>query len=395
MCHSSLGGSVRMATELSKEMARREHSVHLFTLGVPFGGWGNADGLCLHAIPPQCTGVRHPSQFYTEWLPGEVREFKKCVLDVIGNSGLDILHFHYAVPFAFLAADIKDLLGEGSPKLVGTLHGTDVSVFGCNPLKGPRLSQALRKLDALTTVSASHAKLASKVFGFTNPPKVIYNFIDPSRFQPADRVVQAKLPAHHPGRRKNGRKTARIVHVSNLRSVKNPESVANIFLGIRKLMDAELWLIGEGPGIETIRSIVKSEGYGSDLVFWGLCDNVAPILSNAHLLLMPSLSESFCLAALEAMACGVPVLATDVGGLPEIVAHGKTGFLFSPGNYPQAVAFAVQLLSDEAMRLKMANAAIVSARRFDREEIVTSYENLYYKLIRGARKPVDKKEIKR
>jgi len=149
-------------------------------------------------------------------------------------------------------------------------------------------------------------------------------------------------------------------------------------------MEAELWLIGEGPEMKNIRFIIESTGYANDLVLWGSCDNVAPILAHTHLLLMTSLSESFCLAALEAMACGVPVLAADVGGLPEVVLHGKTGFLFPLGNHSLAVKLAVHLLSNETRRIEIAKAAVVHARKFDQGEIVSRYEDLYFRLTHGS-----------
>lgn len=381
MCHSCLGGSVRIAVELAKELARRGHRVHLFTLGAPFSTWGDASGVVPHHIPPDCSNGRSPSELYTEWLPREFQAFLSCIIEVIKKERLDILHWHYAVPFAFLANEVKNILGDDCPKLVGTLHGTDVSVFGSDPVKGFHISQSLKKLDALTTVSNSHAKLAANIFGLPSYPEVIPNFVDLSRFRPIDYGELDKWPAGHTGQQRNGIRRARIVHVSNLKSVKYPESVAHIFLGIRKQIGAELLFVGDGPGVETISSILAAEGCTNDLVALGLCDNVAPILAHSHLLIMPSLSESFCLAALEAMACGLPVIATNVGGLPEVVVHGKTGFLFPSGHHSLAVKLAVHLLSNEAIRVKMAKAAALHAQKFDQREIISRYEILYSKVI--------------
>jgi len=140
MCHSCLGGSVRIATELSKELARRGHKVHLFTLGAPFGGWGDASGVVPHQILPDCSNGRSPSELHTEWLPREFQAFLSCTLEVVKKEQLDILHWHYAVPFAFLASEVKNILGDDCPKLVGTLHGTDISVFGYDPVKGFHIS---------------------------------------------------------------------------------------------------------------------------------------------------------------------------------------------------------------------------------------------------------------
>ena len=381
MCHSCLGGSVRIAVELAKELSRRGHRVHLFTLGTPFSTWGDASGVISHHIPMDCSNGRSPSELHTEWLPSEFQAFLSCILKVIKKERLDILHWHYAMPFAFLASEVKNCLGYDCPKLVGTLHGTDVSVFGHDPVKGFHISQSLKKLDALTTVSISHAELAANIFGLSSYPVVIPNFVDLSRFHPIDYGELDKWPSGHREQQRNAIGRARIVHISNLRSVKNPESVAHIFLGIRQRIGAELLFVGDGPGMETISSILAAEGCANDLVSWGLCDNVAPILAHSHLLIMPSQLESFCIAALEAMACGLPVIATHVGGLPEVVVHGKTGFLFPLGHNSLAVKLAVHLLSNEDIRIKMAKAAALHARKFDQREIISRYEILYAKVI--------------
>ncbi|MCX6000031.1 MAG: N-acetyl-alpha-D-glucosaminyl L-malate synthase BshA, partial [Chloroflexi bacterium] len=377
MCHASLGGSVRIATGLSDELARRGHRVHLFTLGAPFGAWGSASGVVQHqVVSPDCPEARNPSTLHTEWSSVESQAFMSCILAVLEGEGLDILHFHYAVPFAFLAGDLRDLRGDDSPVLVGTLHGTDVSILGCDPIKGPILSQALKKMDALTTVSVSHSRLAANVLWLPDFPEVIPNFVDIGRFRPSHAGEPDELVDRHAEGRTGEHRRPRIAHVSNLRPIKDLETVAHIFVGIRERMDAELWLVGDGPEMETTRSIVEQKGYANDVVSWGLRENVAPILARADLLVMPSLSESFCLAALEAMACGVPVLATSVGGLPEVVLHGKTGFLFPLRDPSMGVRLAVHLLSDRQLHSQMAKAAAEHARRFSQGEIVSRYEDL-------------------
>lgn len=377
MCHSSLGGSVRIGTELSAELARRGHSVHLFTLGVPFGAWGTTAGVTPHPVPPHHLRPRHPSDLYVDWSTSESDAFLERLLHVIETDRLDVLHFHYAVPFAFLAARLKHTLGQASPGLVGTLHGTDVSIYGRDAEKGPLLSEALMRLDAVTTVSLSHARLSAEVFGLPHPPQVIPNFVDLDRFHPRRRRETSGPAGFRAGGEPGLDRPARIVHVSNLRPIKAIESVTLIFLGIRRRLEAELWLVGDGPDIAIAKSLLEENGYSSDLVLWGLCDDVAPVLASADLLLMPSHSESFCLAALEAMACGVPVLATNVGGLPEVVVDGETGSLFQLGDYSTAVDLAVGLLSDRQMHSRMSMAGRAHAEAFDVHKIVPAYERLY------------------
>jgi len=256
--------------------------------------------------------------------------------------------------------------------LIGTLHGTDVSTVGRDPVRGPDLARTLARLDALTTVSASHAALATRLFGLSTPPLVIPNFVDLATFKPA---------RHRPGAGESLPPRPRIAHVSNFRPVKDPQSMARIFLEIRKEMDAELWLIGEGPEMPAVRSILQQAGAEKDVRYWGLHGDVAHTLAQTHLLLMTSLSESFCLAALEAMACGVPVLAPRVGGLPEVVLPGVTGWLFPPGDQATAVRLAVTLLSDQAQRDAMSAAAVRHAARFGHEQVVPIYEDLYARLL--------------
>jgi N-acetyl-alpha-D-glucosaminyl L-malate synthase BshA len=376
LCHSSFGGSARVATRLAEELAERGHKVHLFARTTPFGEWNPASGVILHTMMRDREEDLHPASLYTDWPTEELEAFVACILDVIATEGLDVLHFHYAVPFAFVAAEVRQRLGQGAPVLVGTLHGTDVFIHGRDPVKGPQLAQALRHLDALTAVSVAHARLSAEVFGLPAQPEVIFDFVNLSRFHP-----QAPPP---PGRGRvgeGGRSRPKIVHISNFRPVKNVRSVARIFVGIREQMEAELWLIGDGQEMEAVKSILQQGGCENNVRYWGLQRDVAPLLAQTDLLLVASSYESFCLVALEAMACGVPVLATRVGGLPEVVVHGETGFLYPMGDLDSAVNLAVSLLSDPARHQAMREAAARHARRFGSERIVPAYEDLYQRLL--------------
>jgi len=304
-----------------------------------------------------------------------------------------LLHFHYAIPFAFMAAEVKQYLGRAAPLLVGTLHGTDVSIHGRDPAYRLRLRQALRRMDALTTVSTSHARLAANLFRLPVRPQVIPNFVDLARFrhraplslpQPylvPGRTGQGPSASYNGKHETKGRSIPRIAHVSNFRPVKDAQSMARIFLGIRQHMEAELWLIGEGPDMEAVESILQQGQVENDVRYWGLQHDVAPLLAQADLLLMTSKSESFCLAALEAMACGVPVLATRVGGVPEVVLDGESGFLFPVGDHETAVRMAVDLLSNPSQHQAMRVMAGHHAARFGHHEIVPLYENLYQRLL--------------
>ncbi len=367
MCHASFGGSARIGIELAIALARREHRVDVFTRTTPLGGQEQMHDVVLHTVTSDATDALHPATLHTDWSEGEVQSYTARILHVIATKGLDVLHFHYAVPFAFVAQTLRDHLGEATPRLIGTLHGTDVTRFGKEPVIGPRLGKALRSSHVLTTVSTSHAQLAATVFSFPNPPHVIPNFVDVSRFRPHTHTPVPRDPLSRP----------RLVHISNFRPVKDPQSMARIFLGIRARMDAELWLIGDGEELATVRSLFQQSAFAHDVCYLGLQRDVAPFLRQADLLLMTSHYESFCLVALEAMACGVPVLATQVGGIPEVVRHGNTGMLFPLGDHALAIDMAVSLLADPPRHRAMRDAAIRHARTFRAEDIVPAYEAIY------------------
>ncbi|MFC1878297.1 N-acetyl-alpha-D-glucosaminyl L-malate synthase BshA [Chloroflexota bacterium] len=377
MCLASFGGSARIATQLAGQLVRRGYRVHLFARTTPFGKQDQADGVVLHTVTSDREADIHPARLYTDWSDEDFQAFLGNIMNVIAMEGLDILHFHYAVPFAYLAAEVKRRLGWAAPLVIGTLHGTDVSIYGRDPIKGPRLARALCEIDKITTVSDSHACLAQDVFGLPTRPEVIPNFVDLSKFQPSAPHL------HAAGNTDKERHRARpkIAHVSNFRPVKDPESMAKIFLGIRERMDAELWLIGDGPEMDAVKSILGGSRFEKDVRYCSLRRDVARLLAQTDLLLMTSLSESFCLAALEAMACGVPVLATEVGGLPEVVIQGVTGYLFPVGDHDLAIRQAVNLLSDQTRHRAMGKVSVRHAACFGYERIVPAYEDLYQNLL--------------
>lgn len=372
MCHSSFGGSARIATELASGLAQRGHTTHLFTRTKPFGYWDATTGVILHEIAPSASDELHPASLYTNWSPEEFEAFLSKVLAVILTDGLDILHFHYAVPFAFVSAEVKRRLGMASPLLVGTLHGTDVSVHGKDSATGPQLAGVLRHIDVLTTVSASHAALATDAFKLPSAPLVIPNFVDLSKFRP--HAIDRGNP--------RTRTRPRLAHVSNFRPVKHPQSMAQIFVDVRAQKDAELWLVGDGTEMDSVKAIFQQHSINDDVRYWGLHNNVPSLLAQTDLLLVTSRAESFCLAALEAMACGVPVVATRVGGLPEVVIDGETGFLFEVGDREAAVRAAVDLLSDTDQHQRMCEAASRHAAHFDQSQGVSAYENLYRRMLK-------------
>jgi N-acetyl-alpha-D-glucosaminyl L-malate synthase BshA len=364
LCHASFGGSARVATELGKELAQREHQVHLFTHTPPFGWWEATPGITLHTLRSEAVPGHHPADLYTCWQPEEEQALVNRIVEVACHEELDVLHFHYAVPFAWIAQAVRQRLGRATPRIIGTLHGTDVITHGRFSDTSLRLRQALDAVDALTTVSDSFAMLSQEVLQLARLPQVIPNFIDPARFRPT--------------RRTNAR--PRILHISNFRAIKSPQRIAHIFHRIRQQVEAELWLVGDGPGLTVVQALLEQAGLAADVRYWGLQLDVAPIVPQADLLLITSEYESFSLVALEAMACGVPVLATKVGGLPEVVRHGETGFLLPPDDLDAFARCAIAILADEVRQRTMAAAAIEQARRFASSRIIPLYEACYANL---------------
>jgi N-acetyl-alpha-D-glucosaminyl L-malate synthase BshA len=369
MCHSSFGGSARIATELAIGLAQRGHSVHLFARTLPFGYWDASNGVHLHIIKSNTENNLHPAELYIDW---QNQEFEAYVSEVMKiATSLDVLHFQYAVPFAYVADEVKRRLGKASPLLVGTLHGTDVSIHGRDPIRGPQLTRALQNADVLTTVSLSHAYLSAEIFNLTSPPQVIQNFVDLKKFHPRD------SDAFRP----SAQRKPRIAHVSNFRAVKQPEVMAKIFSKIREEMDTELWLIGDGPEMNGVKNFFQQRNIIGDVRYWDIQFEVAGLLAQTDILLITSRTESFCLAALEAMACGVPVVASRVGGLPEVVLDGKTGLLFDLDHPDQAVQSVLDLLSNPERYKQMSEYAVQHAKSFDLHKGVLEYEELYLKHI--------------
>jgi L-malate glycosyltransferase len=368
LCHNGIGGSVRIACTLATELARRGHSVHVIARRPPVADWLKDSGVFVHTLLPAVNG-RLPVGLDVDWSNDEQAEFRALAAGVARGERLQVLHAHYGVPFAHVVASLARGLGESGPVTIATLHGTDVSIHGREPGQRQLLSESLRSLAAVTTVSHDYAGLARHLFALREPPLVIPNFIDVSRFRPTQ--------SPH-------RDRPRIAHVSNFRGVKDPRSLARVFLAVRDRIDAELWLIGDGPRLPALSEMLSEAGAENAVRSFGATANVAPILRETDLLLMTSVAESFCVAAAEAMACGIPVVATRVGGLAEVVGDGRAGHLYPVGAHAAIVDAVVELLARPLRRRRAGIAARRQAARFACERIVPLYERLYGNLIDGG-----------
>jgi L-malate glycosyltransferase len=359
---------VRVAVGLAAGLASRGHAVHVFAPTSPLAASRPVAGVTLHRL--RAGRILDP-RLHPRWPRSELESFVRLVAGGAERHGLDVLHFHYALPFTEVAARVRAGLGAAAPRLVMTLHGTDVTRFAAGTAGGPRLGRDLARLDRVTTVSESHARLSADVLALDRLPLVIPNFVDLRAFRP---------PAGRRTRR-DGRRRLRIVHVSNFRPVKHPEAVARVFVRVRERIDAELWLIGDGHGMSGTREILRAGGVERDVRFFGLRRQIHSLLPGGDVLLLTSRTESFSLAALEAAACGIPAVAPRVGGLPEVVAHGESGLLYEPGAEEEAADAVVFLAGDTETRSAMAAAALRRASLFSSDAIVGCYLGLYRELL--------------
>jgi len=297
--------------------------------------------------------------------------------EVALREELELMHVHYAIPHAATAWLAKQMLKkERDLKVVTTLHGTDITLVGQDPSYYTITKFSIEESDAVTAVSAYLRDETYRAFGCVDCDlKVIPNFVSPAEYHPPNggSCRSALAPAGH----------KILTHVSNFRPVKRVSDVIRVFAGVRRAMPATLILVGDGPDRDTAQQEADRLKLGHDVRFLGKVDQVAEVLRGSDLFLLPSQTESFGLAALEAMACGVPVIATAVGGLPEVVQNGETGFLAPLGAVDAMAAEAVAILGDTARHARMRAAAVSRAQAFSIEKIVPQYEALYDSVLRG------------
>jgi L-malate glycosyltransferase len=363
ICHYGVGGSARVAVDLTRELAHRGHNVHLLARAAPFGAL-QPDSVTLHTLHdrPMTTTLD------ADWCAEDLDAFTDLVCDLAQREGLDLLHFHYAIPFLAIARAVQTELGAAAPRIVLTLHGTDVSVFGQRPGTRAAVARGLRDLHAITTVSQSHAALAVEVFGLDEPPHVIPNFVNTDAFRPA---------RPHTGR-------PRIAYVSNFREIKQPEAMARIVDETLRHVDAEVWLVGDGERMPAVESLLLERESRGQVRKFGVRLDLESILPLADVVLVTSQTESFSLVALEAMASGVPVVAPRVGGMPELIEHARSGLLFQPGDEAEAVRRLTQLVSQPVLRRRMGAEARRKATQLSSVAVVPRYEQLYRDLLSAA-----------
>jgi N-acetyl-alpha-D-glucosaminyl L-malate synthase BshA len=371
VCYPTFGGSGVVATELGKALAKQGHKIHFITYTQPYRLDFFNENLFYHEV----TISDYPLFQYP---PYELALASKMV-NVVKYEKLELLHVHYAIPHASAAYMAKQILrteGIDIP-VITTLHGTDITLVGKDPSYEPVVTFSINESDGVTAVSEDLKNDTYKHFDIKNGIEVIPNFIDMDRFtkQKKEHFKKAICP--------NGEKL--LIHTSNFRPVKRVKDVVKIFNEVRAQMPVKLLLVGDGPDRINIEQQCRELPFCGDIRFLGKLDAVEEVLSVSDLFLMPSESESFGLAALEAMACEVPVISTNTGGMPELNINGKTGFLSKVGDVEDMVKNALFILDDKNLGTFKKNA-LQRAKEFDISLILPKYVAYYEKVIAGFKK---------
>jgi len=367
VCYPTFGGSGVVATELGNALAKEGHNIHFITYSQPYRLEFFNENISYHEVDL----MNYPLFHYP---PYELALASKMV-DVVKFEKLDLLHVHYAIPHASAAYMAKQILkteGINIP-VITTLHGTDITLVGKDPSFAPVVTFSINESDGVTAVSEDLRKDTLSQFSVNKEIAVIPNFIDLKRFkkQKKEHFKKAICP--------NDEKL--IVHTSNFRKVKRVDDVVKVFYNVRKKVPAKLLLVGDGPERNKIENLCRELGTCDDIRFLGKLEAVEEVLSVADLFMMPSEKESFGLAALEAMACEVPVISSNAGGIPELNLNGVTGFLSEIGDVDSMTKNALHVLDDANLNTFKTNA-LNRAKEFDVNRILPLYESFYKKTLK-------------
>jgi N-acetyl-alpha-D-glucosaminyl L-malate synthase BshA len=367
-CYPTYGGSGVVATELGKELALLGHEVHFISYARPVRLSQFVENIYFHEVEVN----KYPLFEY----PLYDFSLTSKIVDVIEYEHLDVIHGHYALPHAISAYLAKQILRkqQSDVKIITTLHGTDITLVGLDPSFLPLLKFGIEESDGVTAVSEFLKQKTLTNYGIAKEIEVIYNFIDTERYKRVD------SGCFHECFAPNGEKI--LMHTSNFRTVKRVPDTICILEKVRKEIPAKLVLIGDGPERSECERLTRELGLQEDVRFLGKQDGLVELLSAADVFLLPSQSESFGLAALEAMACGVPVVSSSVGGLPELVVHNQTGFIAEIGDIDMMAKYVIQLLTNEKKyRLFADNSRARAEQRFSKRLIIPQYIQYYEKVL--------------
>lgn len=372
VCYPTFGGSGVVATELGKALAAKDHQVHFITYNQPVRLGSFRKNIFYHEV-----AISEYPLF--DYPPYELVLASKLV-DVARHEKLDLLHVHYAIPHASAAFMAKQILKEEGIDLpvITTLHGTDITLLGRDASFEPVITFAINRSDAVTAVSSSLRNDTYKLFGVKKDIVVIPNFVcmEQYKFPPNEELKLAHAP--------NGERI--LTHISNFRPVKRVEDVVRVFAEVRKKIPSKLLLVGDGPERHRIESLCRELRTCEDVIILGKLKNPTEVLGISDLFLLPSESESFGLAALEAMAAGVPVISSNAGGLPEVNRHGVSGMMSDVGDLEDLIKNTLYILQTEEKLQKFKQQALERAHEFDLPKILPMYEALYEKVL--TEKPV-------
>jgi len=369
-CYPSVGGSGIVATELGKLLAEKGHEIHFISSSLPFRLNKIYTNIYFHEVEVnQYSVFKYPP--YDLALASKMAEVTK-------RENLDLLHVHYAIPHAACAFLAKQMVG-GDVKIVTTLHGTDITVLGYDPSLTELIRFGIEQSDAVTAVSQS---LVDQTYELIEPKKeikTIYNFVDEKIYYKRDvNDLRSQYGIEEDERV--------IIHVSNFRKVKRVPDVIRAFDLVQKEVKSKLLLVGDGPELTTACKLIDELGLDDKVLLLGKQENLAELYSISDLKLLLSEKESFGLVLIEAMACGVPTIGTNVGGIPEVIEDGVDGYICELGDIKDIANKAINLLSDSELHQKMSNQAIKSVQqKFNSERIVSNYEDLYYSILSNKR----------
>ena len=365
-CYPTYGGSGVVATEIGKELAIRGHEIHFISYAIPIKLDATSEGIYFHEVEMLNYPLfEHPH--YTLALATKMA-------DVAVHHKLDLLHVHYAIPHSVSAYLAKEMLRPRKVQVITTLHGTDITLVGNDRSYLPITRFSIDRSDGVTAVSEFLRKLSFQEFALQKPIVLIPNFVNCDVFQKTQDANHRKKFA--PANEKI------IVHISNFRPVKRVTDVIEIFDEVHHHLPAKLLMVGDGPERYNAECLSRNKGLSEKVVFLGKQDSVAEILSVADLLLLPSENESFGLVALEAMACEAPVVASKVGGLPEVIREGIDGYLIAPKDIKAMASRTVEILSDPEKHRKMGiNARKFAMEKFCSTKIIPLYEEYYHQIV--------------
>jgi N-acetyl-alpha-D-glucosaminyl L-malate synthase BshA len=362
-CYPTYGGSGIVATELGLELANRGHEVHFITYANPIRLNANIPRIHYHEV--------EVSNYPLFQYPPYCLALASRMAEVAEDYNLDLLHVHYAIPHS-IAAMLARQMTQAKRRLpfITTLHGTDITLVGMDPSYFAITRFSIEQSDGITAISDNLRNHTLEVFGVQNEIRVIHNFVNTDTYSPDPERKGAERFAP------NGEKL--LIHLSNFRPVKRVQDCVRVLAEVRKHTDARLLMVGDGPERGPAEHLATQLGIRRSIDFVGKQDNVERLIRLAHVILMPSEMESFGLAALEAMSCGVPAVSTRVGGVPELITDGHDGFLEAVGDVPAQAARVNQILEDESLHARLSTAARKTAiDRFSTESLIPQYERYY------------------